>query len=99
MLRGESWKINHNLEWERIRYLSSICKNAGIIARGGKVSKSDLALPTDLFKLPQDSLWVRIKDKPKSTLKSFKDFYDRVKQSGFKFDKERDFEKLKEDYR
>ena len=47
---GESWSINHNLEWERLRYLATSIFNA----RAEK--SSQMIKPTMLFKLPQDSL-------------------------------------------
>ena len=47
---GESWSINHNLEWERLRYLATSIFNA----RAEK--SSQMIKPTKLFKLPQDSL-------------------------------------------
>ena len=99
ILAGESWKIKNNLEWERTRYLASITKNAGIIARGQKVVKADLSEPTQLFSLPQDKMWSRIKKLPKSTLKGFKDFFKKAVSKGVKFKEEPDFDKLKGDHR
>ena len=60
--------------------------------------KSDLFEPTDLFKLPQDSLWERMKGRPKSNLKKFKNFLDKAIGKGAKINKP-DFDKLAEDYR
>lgn len=47
---GESWSINQNLEWERVRYLATSIFNA----RAEKASQ--MIKPTKLFRLPQDKL-------------------------------------------
>lgn len=99
MLLGESWKVNNNLEWERVRYLATITKNAGLVARGTKVNKTDLVEPTDMFELPQDKIYKNVKGLPKSDLKTFKAFYEKAVKSGVKFNKTPDFNKLKEDHK
>lgn len=89
---GESWQIKNNLELERMRYLSAICKNAGLVARGGKITK--LESPEDLFELPQD----RERQehvKPKSDVNSFERFFRKAQASGVKFSKTPDFEYLR----
>lgn len=95
---GESWKIKNNLEWEKVRYLASITKNAGLVARGTRVNRSDLVEPTDMFKLPQDKLYKNVKGSPKSDLKTFKAFFEKAVKSGVKFSKTPDFNKLAQDH-
>lgn len=98
-LRGESWKIKNNKQWEQTRYLSALIKDAGLIARGGKVNMEDYTIPQDLFPLPQDKIWARVKKTASSSVKKFQSFFEKAKKSGFEFKKDPDFEKLKEDYR
>jgi len=69
-LLGESWNINHNLEWERLRFLAATIYSA----RAEK--RSQLVKPTDLFKLPQDQV-LRNK-KPKSTRSQFEEMCARI---------------------
>ncbi len=83
VLKGESWRIQQNLDWERTRYLAAITKNAGIVARGGSVSRLDE--PRDLFSLPQDSLISSSVGKPKSTVEQAKKFLERARKAGVKF--------------
>lgn len=71
-LLGESWNINHNLEWERLRFLAATIYSA----RAEK--KSQLVKPTDLFKLPQDS-FLR-KQKPKSTRSRYESMIEKIEK-------------------
>ena len=97
ILKGESWQINQSLEWERTRYLSTITKNAGIVARGGRVSGLDQ--PTDLFSLPQDKVLRGAASKArKSTVEKFKAFFQKAKERGVDFKETPNFEKLKESH-
>ena len=52
---AEAWKTNQNLEWDRARRIISSVENAGVIARGGKVTRSMLKTPMDIAKLPWDN--------------------------------------------
>lgn len=96
-LKGESWRIQQNLDWERTRFLSTISKNAGLVARGGAISK--LQEPRELFPLPQDKVVVKYIGKPKSTVDQFKSFFEKAKGLGTKFDKTPDFEKLNKSHK
>ena len=58
---GEAWQIQHNIEWERTRWLGNQVWNAGIVARGGKVTPSDLREPTQWFPLPIDKEVEKVK--------------------------------------
>ena len=73
---GESWNINHNLEWERLRFLAATIYSA----RAEKPSQR--VKPTDLFPLPQD-VFLKAK-KPQSNYNQYKAFAEKVK----KFDKD-----------
>lgn len=77
-LLGESWNINHNLEWERLRYLSATI----YCARAEK--SSQLVKPSQLFKLPQD-IYLKKQIKP-STREDFDKMLEKIKKaesSGF----------------
>jgi hypothetical protein len=69
-LLGESWNINHNLEWERTRFLAATIYSAKAEKR------SQLVKPTDLFKLPQDRFLRN--QKPKSTRADFDEMVKRI---------------------
>lgn len=63
---GESYLIKQNLEWERIRYLSTMVYNVNCQKR------SQMLKPEKLFPLPQDALLER--GKPKSTVEQYLEF-------------------------
>ncbi len=63
---GESYLIKQNLEWERIRYLSTMVYNVNCQKR------SQMLKPEKLFPLPQDALLER--GKPKSTVEQYIEF-------------------------
>lgn len=62
-LLGESYLIKQNLEWERIRYLSTMIHNVNC------TKKSQMIKPDKLFPLPQDVYLER--GKPHSTQKEY----------------------------
>lgn len=72
-LLGESWNINHNLEWERLRYL------AATVYCASAEKKSQLVKPSDLFKLPQDQ-FLRNK-KPLSTRSQYEAMVERIERA------------------
>ena len=97
ILKGESWRIQQNLDWERTRFLAAIFKNSGMVARGGKVTRLDT--PTDLFSLPQDEVTaIAIQKAKQSTVEQFKSFFEKAKAKGIEFNKTPDFEKLRESH-
>ena len=63
---GESYLIKQNLEWERIRYLSTMVYNVNCQKR------SQMLKPEKLFPLPQDALLEQ--GKPKSTVEQYLEF-------------------------
>jgi hypothetical protein len=63
---GESYLIKQNLEWERIRYLSTMVYNVNCQKR------SQMLKPEKLFPLPQDALLDT--GKPKSTVEEYLKF-------------------------
>ena len=71
-LLGESWNINHNLEWERLRFLAATIYSAKAEKR------SQLVKPTDLFELPQDR-YLR-NQKPKSTKDAFEEMSAKIEK-------------------
>ncbi len=70
---GESFQINQNLEWDRIRYLSTMLVNVNV----NKASKR--IQPQKLFKLPHDSI-NKVKGK-KYQEKEMLDFKKMVEES------------------
>ena len=88
VLAGEAWQIKHNLEWERTRWLGNQVWNAGIVARGGKVTKADLREPHQWFPLPIDKEVNRERqaiEKEKLVNKeAVKAFYERAVKAGVK---------------
>lgn len=74
LLTGEQWQINHNLEWERLRYLSATVLNAKAEKR------SQLIRPDKLFKLPQD-VYLK-KGEPASSKESFEKFMEICRKKG-----------------
>lgn len=76
-LQGESWQLRENLEWERIRYLSTMIYNVNC------QKKSQMIRPDKLFPLPQDVYLER--GKPQSTKEQMEAFEKRVAKT--KFDK------------
>lgn len=97
LLRGESWRISHNLEWERSRWLGTLVKNGGVVARGQKVVRADLATPEQMFQLPQDKIWRKLNKKPKTTAKGFEDWFNASKKT-VKYNSTPNFDKIKEVY-
>lgn len=73
LLLGESWHINHNLEWERLRYLAATV----YCARAEK--RSQLVKPSQLFKLPQDR-YLKKEVKP-STRGDYERMLERIKRA------------------
>lgn len=73
---GESYLIKQNLEWERVRYLSTMIYNVNCQKR------SQMIKPDKLFPLPQDVYLQR--GKPKSTPQQMKAFMDKTKKMVFK---------------
>ena len=69
--------INHNKEWERIRYLAAMVYNVNATKRSQMIS------PEKLFSLPQDIYAKMEKDKPKSTKEQYENFMEKVKSSTF----------------
>jgi len=76
-LLGEAYIINHNKEWERIRYLASMVYNVNA------TKKSQMISPEKLFELPQDIYAKMEKMKPKSTKDQYESFMEKVKSSTF----------------
>jgi hypothetical protein len=76
-LLGESYNIKQNLEWERVRYLSTMVHNVNA------TKKQHMLKPEKLFPLPQDRLTRVIK--PKSTKESFLKFKEVCEAAGVKF--------------
>lgn len=73
--------IDNNLQWERVRYISAITKNSGIVARGGKNPR--LYEPREMFKLPQDNAYESVRGRAKSDKKTYLNFLDKVRMAGF----------------
>ena len=76
-LLGEAYYINHNKEWERIRYLAAMVYNVNATKRSQMIS------PEKLFSLPQDIYAKMERDKPKSTKEQYENFMEKVKSSTF----------------
>ena len=75
ILLGESWHINHNLEWERLRYLVTNL----YASQGAKRVK-----PTMFFKLPQDKfLKENVKPSTRSDFEAMKEKIKRAEEVGF----------------
>lgn len=74
---GESYYINHNKEWERIRYLAAMVYNVNAQKR------SQMIDPEKLFSLPQDIYAKMEKERPKSTRDQYDSFMKKVKASTF----------------
>lgn len=64
---SESYQINQNFEWERLRYLATMMINLKATKQSQRIQ------PTKLFKLPQDNIKNLPKAKPLS-----KDELDKV---------------------
>lgn len=73
---GESYLIQQNLDWERIRYLATMIYNVNCQKRG------QMIVPDKLFPLPQDVYLER--GKPKSTPEQVKEFRDKLKKIKYK---------------
>lgn len=54
-LLGESYNINQNLEWERLRYLAAMVHNVNV------TKKQQMIKPEKLIPLPQDVYYKRSK--------------------------------------
>ena len=76
-LLGEAYYINHNKEWERVRYLAAMVYNVNARRR------SQMIEPEKLFSLPQDIYAKMEKNRPKSTKKEYDAFMEKVKASTF----------------
>lgn len=85
---GEAWEINNNSEWERTRWLGSYIHNAGMVARGGKVTPKDLKNPMDMFPLPIDKEVRKAQEKAIKkrlpTKEDIQSFYERAVKAGVK---------------
>jgi hypothetical protein len=75
-LIGESYLIKQNLEWERVRYLSTMIFNVNCKKR------SQMLKPEKLFSLPQD-VYLEI-GKAKSTPEEFEEFKKRTSNAKWK---------------
>ena len=53
-LVAKSWLNNQELEWDRARSVISEVRNAGLIARGGKITGAMMTSPSDVKKLSFD---------------------------------------------
>ena len=69
--------IKQNLEWERIRYLSTMIHNVNCQKR------QQMIKPEKLFPLPQDKL--AKSKKPKGTEQDYKNFKEKAIERGVKF--------------
>ncbi|BAQ92579.1 hypothetical protein [uncultured Mediterranean phage uvMED] len=69
--------IKQNLEWERIRYLSTMIHNVNC------QKKQQMIKPEKLFPLPQDKF--NKAQKPKGTEKDYNNFKDKAIEQGVKF--------------
>jgi hypothetical protein len=75
-LMGESYLIKQNLEWERVRYLSTMIFNVNCQKR------SQMIKPEKLFSLPQD-VYLEI-GKAKSTPEEYEAFKKRTNKVQWK---------------